>query len=144
MLGTKNCKLDLCFRSNVLGTQFTLYDGGENPRKSTVIGEGMRQELCAMTYVRSDNLIIVPHFVHIDKCFQFRFYQDTNVLGFKGPRRMTVVLPGIADPKTYKRVELRPISVINNSRNICNSSAAVVVVQYFYICAYFSGERQHN
>ncbi|VDN92789.1 unnamed protein product [Brugia pahangi] len=51
-------------RSNALGTQFTLYDNGENPKKSWVIGDSVRQELAAVIY-------------------------DTNVLGFKGPRKMT-------------------------------------------------------
>lgn len=35
---------------------------------------------------------------------------DTNVLGFKGPRKMSVVVPGICDPTSYRRVEIRPIS----------------------------------
>ncbi len=40
------------FRSNVMGTHFTLYDNGENPGKAPVIGEGVRQELSAVIYVR--------------------------------------------------------------------------------------------
>ncbi|VDK70591.1 unnamed protein product [Onchocerca ochengi] len=39
-------------RSNALGTQFTLYDNGENPKKSWVIGDSVRQELAAVIYVR--------------------------------------------------------------------------------------------
>ena len=57
-------------RSNMLGTQFTIYDGGE-PRKvrAGLLGErpGQRQEIVGVLY-------------------------DTNVLGFKGPRRMTGVV----------------------------------------------------
>ncbi|XP_044254468.1 protein king tubby isoform X2 [Tribolium madens] len=58
-------------RSNLLGTQFTVYDNGISPRKAN-FKEGVtpRQELAAVTY-------------------------DTNVLGFKGPRKMTVILPGM-------------------------------------------------
>ena len=35
--------------------------------------------------------------IHI-QCFQ-----DTNVLGFKGPRKMTILIPGIYDPKCSLR-----------------------------------------
>ncbi|VBB26685.1 unnamed protein product, partial [Acanthocheilonema viteae] len=71
-------------RSNALGTQFTLYDNGENPKKSWVIGDSIRQELAAVIY-------------------------DTNVLGFKGPRKMTVLIPGICDAENYRRQEIRPL-----------------------------------
>ncbi|KRY68784.1 Tubby -like protein [Trichinella pseudospiralis] len=72
-------------KSNVLGTQFTLYDNGENPQKSTVIDVGVRRELAAIIY-------------------------DPNVLGLKGPRKMTVILPVIRDFPTIKRVDLKPIT----------------------------------
>ena len=36
------------FRSNLLGTHFTLFDHGDNPRKNA---EGARQELVAIAYV---------------------------------------------------------------------------------------------
>ncbi|KRX16217.1 Tubby -like protein [Trichinella nelsoni] len=74
-----------CASSNVLGTQFTLYDNGENPQKSTVIDVGVRRELAAIIY-------------------------DPNVLGLKGPRKMTVILPVIRDFPTIKRVDLKPIT----------------------------------
>ncbi|XP_019938535.2 tubby protein homolog [Paralichthys olivaceus] len=59
-------------RSNILGTKFTVYDGGENPEKKPFIkeSESVRQELAAIFY-------------------------ETNVLGFKGPRKMTVIIPGM-------------------------------------------------
>ncbi len=43
----------ICFRSNVLGTKFTVYDGGENPEKKPFIKEceSVRQELAAICYV---------------------------------------------------------------------------------------------
>ncbi|VDN52723.1 unnamed protein product [Dracunculus medinensis] len=72
-------------RSNALGTQFTLYDNGENPKKASVVGNDVRQELVAVIY-------------------------ETNVLGFKGPRKMTVLIPGICDTENYRRKEIRPIS----------------------------------
>ncbi|XP_028989970.1 tubby protein homolog [Betta splendens] len=70
-------------RSNVLGTKFTVYDGGENPEKKPFIKESdsVRQELAAICY-------------------------ETNVLGFKGPRKMTVVIPGMLE--SNERVSLRP------------------------------------
>ncbi|KAK2820228.1 hypothetical protein Q5P01_023187 [Channa striata] len=70
-------------RSNVLGTKFTVYDGGENPEKKPFIKEceSVRQELAAICY-------------------------DTNVLGFKGPRKMTVIIPGMLE--NDERVSVRP------------------------------------
>lgn len=70
-------------RSNVLGTKFTVYDGGENPEKKPFIKEceSVRQELAAICY-------------------------ETNVLGFKGPRKMTVIIPGMLE--TDERVDIRP------------------------------------
>ncbi|XP_054914757.1 tubby protein homolog [Poeciliopsis prolifica] len=70
-------------RSNVLGTKFTVYDGGENPEKKPFIkeSESVRQELAAICY-------------------------ETNVLGFKGPRKMTVIIPGMLE--NDERVSIRP------------------------------------
>uniref|UniRef100_A0A3Q2QLN2 Si:dkey-220f10.4 n=1 Tax=Fundulus heteroclitus TaxID=8078 RepID=A0A3Q2QLN2_FUNHE len=70
-------------RSNVLGTKFTVYDGGENPEKKPFIkeSESVRQELAAICY-------------------------ETNVLGFKGPRKMTVIVPGMLE--NDERVSIRP------------------------------------
>ncbi|XP_071319478.1 tubby protein homolog isoform X2 [Trachinotus anak] len=70
-------------RSNVLGTKFTVYDGGENPEKKPFIKEceSVRQELAAICY-------------------------ETNVLGFKGPRKMTVIIPGMLD--NDERVSIHP------------------------------------
>ncbi|XP_019513699.1 PREDICTED: tubby-related protein 2, partial [Hipposideros armiger] len=59
-------------RSNVLGTKFTIFDSGTNPkRKNSIPGSAwIRKELGAVCY-------------------------ETNVLGFRGPRKMTVIIPGI-------------------------------------------------
>lgn len=72
-------------RSNMLGTQFTIFDGGEPTKSRSLLQDrtGQRMEIAATMY-------------------------DTNVLGFKGPRRMTVVLPGMT--AEGKRTEFRPIS----------------------------------
>jgi len=73
-------------RSNMLGTQFTIYDGGEVTKtRQGLLGDknSNRQEIAGVLY-------------------------DTNVLGFKGPRRMTVVLPGMNSES--KRTEFSPLS----------------------------------
>lgn len=56
-------------RSNFMGTEFNVYDPGENPGK-TKPGESIRKEMAAVLY-------------------------EANVLGAKGPRKMTVMIPTI-------------------------------------------------
>ncbi|KYO37154.1 tubby-related protein 2 [Alligator mississippiensis] len=70
-------------RSNVLGTRFTVFDNGVNPNKKPFIPETaqIRQELGAICY-------------------------ETNVLGFRGPRRMTVIIPGM--DMDNERISIRP------------------------------------
>ncbi|KAK7895952.1 hypothetical protein WMY93_021277 [Mugilogobius chulae] len=71
-------------RSNLMGTKFTVYDNGTNPGKTpgTLLEESnQRQELAAVCY-------------------------ETNVLGFKGPRKMTVVIPGMN--MNFERIPVRP------------------------------------
>lgn len=71
-------------RSNLMGTKFTVYDNGTNPCKNpgTLLEESnTRQELAAICY-------------------------ETNVLGFKGPRKMTVIIPGMN--MNFERVPVRP------------------------------------
>ncbi|XP_057314010.1 tubby protein-like [Hydractinia symbiolongicarpus] len=76
-------------RSNLVGTKFTCFDGGQNPKKGGVLTDGsnLREELCAIIY-------------------------DTNVLGFKGPRKMTVVIPGMG--LDHQRVSVQPQSGNDN------------------------------
>ncbi|XP_055988559.1 LOW QUALITY PROTEIN: tubby-related protein 1 [Sorex fumeus] len=70
-------------RSNLLGNRFTVFDSGQSPHRRTSganVGS-LRQELAAVIY-------------------------ETNVLGFRGPRRMTIIIPGMnAD---NERVPIRP------------------------------------
>ncbi|KAL2078088.1 hypothetical protein ACEWY4_025773 [Coilia grayii] len=70
-------------RSNVLGTRFTVYDNGVNRDKKPFVQEceKLRQELVAICY-------------------------EKNVLGFKGPRKMTVIIPGMKE--NDERVCIRP------------------------------------
>ncbi|XP_018585582.1 tubby-related protein 3 isoform X3 [Scleropages formosus] len=73
-------------RSNLMGTRFTVYDNGINPNKnpgSLLEESNRRQELAAICY-------------------------ETNVLGFKGPRKMTVIIPGMN--MNFERVPVRPTS----------------------------------
>ncbi|XP_034948546.1 protein king tubby [Chelonus insularis] len=70
-------------RSNLLGTQFTVYDNGYSLMKDDKHEDrsNPRQELAAVVY-------------------------DTNVLGFKGPRKMTVIIPGMTADQ--KRISICP------------------------------------
>ncbi|XP_031819280.1 tubby-related protein 2 isoform X1 [Sarcophilus harrisii] len=70
-------------RSNVLGTKFTIFDNGVNPERKTFMLEStrIREELGAVCY-------------------------ETNVLGFRGPRKMTIIIPGI-DPQN-QRLKVQP------------------------------------
>lgn len=38
--------------------------------------------------------------------FLFSLLQDTNVLGFKGPRKMTVIIPGMT--QDHQRIQITP------------------------------------
>ncbi|XP_015267306.1 PREDICTED: tubby-related protein 1 [Gekko japonicus] len=68
-------------RSNLMGTRFTVFDNGVNPDRANSDWSNVRQELAAVIY-------------------------ETNVLGFKGPRKMTVVIPGMNSDN--ERVPIRP------------------------------------
>ncbi|KAL1789958.1 tubby-related protein 3 [Sigmodon hispidus] len=70
-------------RSNLMGTKFTVYDYGVNPVKAQGLVEKAhaRQELAAICY-------------------------ETNVLGFKGPRKMSVIIPGMN--MNHERIPFRP------------------------------------
>ncbi|XP_033740954.1 tubby-related protein 3-like isoform X4 [Pecten maximus] len=67
-------------RSNLLGTHFTLFDNGDNPKQNY---ENARKELIGVVY-------------------------ETNVLGFKGPRKMTIIIPGMN--LDHERVDIKPRS----------------------------------
>ncbi|XP_072510127.1 tubby-related protein 3 isoform X2 [Notamacropus eugenii] len=70
-------------RSNLMGTKFTVYDHGVSPTKAQGLVEKAhtRQELAAICY-------------------------ETNVLGFKGPRKMSVIIPGMN--MSHERIPFRP------------------------------------
>ncbi|KAK9528621.1 hypothetical protein VZT92_012773 [Zoarces viviparus] len=68
-------------RSNLMGTKFTVFDNALNPDRALPDMSNARQELAGIIY-------------------------ETNVLGMKGPRRMTIIIPGM--DKNNQRVPLRP------------------------------------
>ncbi|XP_048224910.1 tubby-related protein 2 [Perognathus longimembris pacificus] len=70
-------------RSNVLGTKFTIFNNGVNPDRKHFIPmiSQIREELGAVCY-------------------------ETNVLGFRGPRKMAVILPGI--DRRNQRIKVQP------------------------------------
>ncbi|XP_030874271.1 tubby-related protein 2 isoform X2 [Leptonychotes weddellii] len=82
-------------RSNVLGTKFTIFDNGVNPERKNFVPETarIREELGAVCY-------------------------ETNVLGFGGPRKMTVIIPGFDSQN--RRISVQP----QNRTTWCSSSAA--------------------
>ncbi|XP_037087661.1 tubby protein homolog [Pollicipes pollicipes] len=72
-------------RSNLVGTQFTVYDSGVSPR-CRHLGRSpfsTRQEVAAICY-------------------------ETNVMGFRGPRKMTVIVPAMT--ADHRRIQLPAIS----------------------------------
>lgn len=71
-------------RSNLMGTKFTVFDHGVSPKaRGRVEKTHTRQELAAICY-------------------------ETNVLGFKGPRKMSVIIPGMN--MNHERIPFRPQS----------------------------------
>nr|XP_030687150.1 tubby protein homolog isoform X2 [Globicephala melas]XP_033718374.1 tubby protein homolog isoform X2 [Tursiops truncatus] len=89
-------------RSNLMGTKFTVYDNGVNPQKaSSPLESGtLRQELAAVCY-------------------------ETNVLGFKGPRKMSVIVPGMT--MVHERVCIRPR---NNKTPVWNDDTQSYVLNF--------------
>ncbi|XP_006868237.1 PREDICTED: tubby-related protein 2 [Chrysochloris asiatica] len=70
-------------RSNILGTKFIIFDNGVNPDRKNCVPETarIREELGAVCY-------------------------ETNVLGFRGPRKMTVIIPGF--DAQNRRIRVQP------------------------------------
>ncbi|XP_005179531.2 protein king tubby [Musca domestica] len=104
-------------RSNVFGTSFTVYDSGSKDNT-----ENPRQDLAVVIY-------------------------DTNILGFKGPRNMTVILPGMteddqrvkissADPKQqgimdlWKSKHLDNIVELHNKTPVWNDETQSYVLNF--------------
>lgn len=110
-------------RSNALGTRFTVYDNGVNPAKRPFVPEtiDIRQELVALCY-------------------------ETNVLGFRGPRKMTVILPSIDEdnqmmsirPRNehetllmrYQNSNLQNISILHTKNPVWNPATNSFILNF--------------
>lgn len=67
-----------------------------------------------LNHIFLDALCVIVIIVHYLASRSYTLgFQDTNVLGFKGPRKMTVLIPGICDTENYRRKEIRPVLVKN-------------------------------
>lgn len=76
-------------RSNFLGTEFTIFDYGQNPKKAKV-QDDVREQHGVVQY-------------------------ETNVLGSKGPRRMKVLLPKVdsnSNQSVWKNVDVSVSSLL--------------------------------
>nr|XP_038024473.1 tubby-related protein 1 [Anas platyrhynchos] len=83
-------------RSNLMGTKFTVFDNGANP------GQGQRR--LVQRAAGALGLWFTPWW-SLD-LWPGLLLQETNVLGFKGPRKMTVIIPGMNSDN--ERVPIRP------------------------------------
>lgn len=108
-------------RANMLGTHFTIYDNGNNPKKGANANTDYRCELAAILY-------------------------DTNILGFKGPRKMSVLMPGMSldnqrvdcQPKSendglierWKRKEMENILELHNKTPVWNEDTQSYVLNF--------------
>eukprot|EP01113_Clastostelium_recurvatum_P041545 TRINITY_DN6617_c0_g1_i1.p1 TRINITY_DN6617_c0_g1~~TRINITY_DN6617_c0_g1_i1.p1 ORF type:complete len:449 (-),score=86.48 TRINITY_DN6617_c0_g1_i1:30-1376(-) len=98
-------------RSNFVGTEFIVYDDGdapdpstEEPGEPTSSTNTIRQELASVIY-------------------------SSNILGFKGPRKMTVLIPALKDDST--RVVWRPTTpaATLTERHKAGNLSGMVVLQ---------------
>ncbi|CAB1314598.1 unnamed protein product [Coregonus sp. 'balchen'] len=81
--GGENFIGKLRYPSNMMGTKFTVFDNALHPDRALPDMSNARQELAAIIY-------------------------ETNVLGIKGPRKLTVIIPGMG--KDSERVPIQPRS----------------------------------
>lgn len=93
-------------RSNFLGTTFVIYSHGRNPMKkegltSKKLDLPIREELGAVLYVSLHLLC--------RKRIHFSVFKEPNVFGFKGPRKMTILMHTLT--RDGKRPEFRPTVV---------------------------------
>lgn len=109
-----------------MGTKFTVYDNGTNPTKNpgALLEENnTRQELAAICYVSLERFTFSHTQAfgvsYLAQCLLMCLLssQETNVLGFKGPRKMTVIIPGMN--MNFERVPVRPTCV---SAHVCQSN----------------------
>lgn len=102
-----------------MGTKFTVFDNGLNPDRALRDMSNARQELAAIIYV-SAHFYSTAVILEVRKSVIFKVYtgvsvQETNVLGFKGPRKMTVVIPGMSDDNERVPICPRTVSPVTNA-----------------------------
>ncbi|OAF66123.1 hypothetical protein A3Q56_06150 [Intoshia linei] len=103
-------------RSNMIGTQFTIYNSGSNPKKTPVTKDAiLRKELAAIVY-------------------------ETNVLGFRGPRKMSIIIPGMDHDSNrdkdclisrWKGNKMDNILELHNKKPIWNEETQSYVLNFF-------------
>ncbi|XP_075264588.1 tubby-related protein 3-like [Convolutriloba macropyga] len=110
-------------KSNMVGTKFTIFDNGSRPGGLVAnSNKGVnRQELCAVLY-------------------------ETNIFGFKGPRKMSVIIPGmtvdferaVIQPrndndsllKRYEEKNLENLLVLHNKSPVWNEETQSYVLNF--------------
>ncbi|KAK6042972.1 Tub family protein [Cooperia oncophora] len=68
-----------------------------------------RSSLLSYMYVNVDDEVLIKIWINRrTTVIPKKYPSDTNVLGFKGPRKMHILIPGIYDVNTYERKSIRP------------------------------------
>jgi hypothetical protein len=93
-----NCVAKL--KSNVIGTQFTTIRIHE---------KNLRQDHATIIYVSTLKVPLSPSQSHPEPFVLSTHPQETNVLGFKGPRKMTILLPKSDDAQLDPNVNLHEL-----------------------------------
>lgn len=119
-----------------MGTKFTVFDNALNPERALPDMSNARQELAGIIYVSWCLFATAFLGLYFDLITEEKTYkylesapfspQETNVLGMKGPRRMTVIIPGMS--KDNERVPLRPRNV-SSINKLCILTLAKCTVQ---------------
>lgn len=111
-------------RSNVVGTKFTIFDNESKPGGLVSVPDkhgAIRQEQCAVLY-------------------------ETNIFGFKGPRKMSVIIPGMTCDfqrviikaknendsllKRYEDKQLENLLVLHNKAPVWNEETQSYVLNF--------------
>jgi len=139
-------------RSNMLGTHFTIYDDGISTKKEEEAvkggggGGGAGGRAGRESVSSRKTLMETPGDKdHLRKELAAVVY-ETNVLGFKGPRKMTVVIPGMTleqervdvSPKTdndglverYKRKHMDNLLELHNKTPVWNDDTQSYVLNF--------------
>ena len=91
-------KSPIFIRSNFLGTEFNLWDHGENPKRSNNLTK-IREQIGVIMYVRC------PMFYSL----LITFMKESNLLGARGPRKMKVMIPEVKS--TGEVYQFKPMNV---------------------------------